>query len=235
MRQIVLDTETTGLSTHDGNRIIEIGCVEIIDRRYTGEVLHLYINPERDSEEEALAVHGLTSDFLANKPKFAQVADQFLAFVDDAELLIHNAPFDIGFIDHELALLGGDYGKILDRCRVLDTLVLARQLFPGQRASLDALCKRFGVDNSNRELHGALLDARLLAEVYLAMTGGQVGLSLEGDSGSNQGPVVEEIRRLPAARPRLRVIQAAAEELALHQEALAAHAKKAENGVLWGQ
>ena len=163
MRQIVLDTETTGLETTEGHRVIEIGCVEIVDRRCTGRVLHYYLNPQRDSDQAALDVHGLTSEFLADKPLFAAVAEDFIRFVDGAELVIHNAPFDMGFLDHELRLLGQQWGSVTERCRILDTLVMARQMYPGQRVSLDALCRRFGIDNSNRELHGALLDARLLA------------------------------------------------------------------------
>jgi DNA polymerase III subunit epsilon len=232
VRQIVLDTETTGLEPSLGHRIIEIGCVEIVDRRCSGKVLHYYLNPERESDQAALDVHGLSSDFLADKPLFSTVAEDFLRFIDGAELVIHNAPFDVGFLDHELGLLGDELGRIVDRCRVLDTLVLARQLYPGQRVSLDALCRRFGVDNSNRELHGALLDARLLAEVYLAMTGGQVGLSLDGE-GSAGGPAVETIRRLPAGRPPLAVLAASADELARHEARLDGIDKKAEGGSLW--
>jgi DNA polymerase III subunit epsilon len=232
VRQIVLDTETTGLEPSLGHRIIEIGCVEIVDRRCTGKVLHYYLNPERESDQAALDVHGLSSDFLVDKPLFAAVAEDFLHFIDGAELVIHNAPFDVGFLDHELSLLGDEGGRIADRCRVLDTLVLARQMYPGQRVSLDALCRRFGVDNSNRELHGALLDARLLAEVYLAMTGGQVGLSLDGES-SGGGPAVETVRRLPAGRKPLAVLTASSDELARHEARLDTIDKKAEGGSLW--
>jgi DNA polymerase III subunit epsilon len=232
VRQIVLDTETTGLETSEGHRIIEIGCVEIIERRCTGRVLHYYLNPQRESDQAALDVHGLSSEFLADKPLFAAIADDFLRFIDGAELVIHNAPFDVGFLNHELRLLGGQSGSITDRCRVLDSLVLARQMYPGQRVSLDALCRRFGVDNSNRELHGALLDARLLAEVYLAMTGGQVGLSLEGENSSG-GSAAEAIRRLPAGRSALAVIQAGAEELARHEARLDKLDRAAEGGSLW--
>ena len=231
MRQIVLDTETTGLETSEGHRIIEIGCVEIIERRCTGRVLHYYLNPQRESDQAALDVHGLSSEFLADKPLFAAIADDFLRFVDGAELVIHNAPFDVGFLNHELRLLG-QQSSITDRCRVLDSLVLARQMYPGQRVSLDALCRRLGVDNSNRELHGALLDARLLAEVYLAMTGGQVGLSLEGENSSG-GAAVEVIRRLPAGRPALAVIPAGAEELARHEARLDKLDRAAEGGSVW--
>ena len=232
MRQIVLDTETTGLETSEGHRIIEIGCVEIVDRRCTGRVLHYYLNPQRDSDQAALDVHGLTSEFLADKPLFAAIADDFIEFVDGAELVIHNAPFDIGFINHELKLLGEPVINILERCRVLDSLVMARQMYPGQRVSLDALCRRFGIDNSNRELHGALLDARLLAEVYLAMTGGQVGLSLGGESSAGVA-TAEPIQRLPAARPALAVLKASADELARHDARLDQLDRAAEGGSLW--
>ena len=232
MRQIVLDTETTGLETSEGHRIIEIGCVEIVDRRCTGRVLHYYLNPQRESDQAALDVHGLTSEFLADKPLFATVADDFIEFVDGAELVIHNAPFDIGFINHELKLLGEPVINILERCRVLDSLVMARQMYPGQRVSLDALCRRFGIDNSNRELHGALLDARLLAEVYLAMTGGQVGLSLDGESSSGVA-TAEPIRRLSAARPALLICHASDEELARHEARLDQLDRAAEGGSLW--
>lgn len=185
MRQIVLDTETTGLEPADGHRIIEIGCVELVNRRLTGNDKRWYINPEREVDPGAVDVHGITNDFLADKPRIAEVIDEFLDYVKDAELVIHNAPFDIGFLDHELAhhLKRGE--RMGSLCRVLDTLVMARRMHPGQRASLDALCKRYEIDNSAREYHGALLDAQILAEVYLAMTGGQAALSL--DSGSRGG------------------------------------------------
>ncbi|MGN7725718.1 DNA polymerase III subunit epsilon [Luteimonas sp. 22616] len=173
MRQIVLDTETTGLEWKKGNRVVEIGCVELLERRPTGRTYHQYIHPERQFEPGAQEVTGLTLEFLADKPKFAAIADEFLAFIDGAELVIHNAAFDVGFLDHELSRLGDHYGRIRDRFQVLDSLELARQRYPGQRNSLDALCRRLGVDNSHRQLHGALLDAQLLAEAYLALTAGQ--------------------------------------------------------------
>ena len=232
MRQVVLDTETTGLDPSDGHRIIEIGCVEIIDRRCTGRVLHQFINPERDIDEGALEVHGITSEQLADKPVFAQVIDEFMDFVRGAELVIHNAPFDVGFLDMELGRVGASAGKIAEHCGVLDTLVMARQKHPGQRVSLDALCKRYGVDNSGRELHGALLDARLLAEVYLVMTGGQVGLSLGGEA-SAEGVVQEQIRRLDGSRAALKVIKATDAELKVHADKLDAIAGAAEGGALW--
>jgi DNA polymerase-3 subunit epsilon len=233
MRQIVLDTETTGLDPNDGHRIIEVGCVEIVDRRCTNNVLHFYINPERDIDDGALEVHGISLDQLADKPVFASIADALLDFIRGAELVIHNAPFDVGFLNAELARLGDD--RIETHCGVLDTLVMARQKHPGQRVSLDALCKRYGVDNSGRELHGALLDARLLAEVYLVMTGGQVGLSLGGEA-SAEGVVTEQIRRLPAGRAPLRVVTASDEEQAAHQRKLDDLARAAaDKGVLWRQ
>ena len=173
MRQIVLDTETTGLEWRKGNRVVEIGCVELIERRPTGRTYQQYINPEREFEPGAQEVTGLTLEFLADKPKFAAIVDAFLEFIDGAELVIHNAAFDIGFLDHELSRIGDHYGCLRDRAQVQDSLELARQRFPGQRNSLDALCKRLGVDNSHRQLHGALLDAQLLAEAYLALTAGQ--------------------------------------------------------------
>ncbi len=173
MRQIVLDTETTGLSWERGNRVVEIGCVELVERRPTGRTFQRYLNPEREFEPGAQEVTGLTWEFLADKPKFADVVDEFLAFVEGAELVIHNAAFDIGFLDHELSRLGPHYGQMHLLCRVEDSLTLARQRFPGQRNSLDALCRRLGVDNSHRQLHGALLDAQLLTEAYLALTSGQ--------------------------------------------------------------
>jgi DNA polymerase-3 subunit epsilon len=186
MRQVVLDTETTGLEPNDGHRVIEIGCVEMENRRLTGNSLHLYLNPEREIDAGALAVHGISSEFLADKPTFDKVVDEFLAFVDGAELVIHNAPFDVGFLNHELRRLGTRYGTIEQRCGVLDTLVMARQKHPGQKNSLDALCRRYFVENGHRELHGALLDAEILADVYLAMTGGQTRLFSGGNDSSEQ-------------------------------------------------
>lgn len=232
MRQIVLDTETTGIDVAQGNRIIEIGCVELVDRRLTGRHYHQYINPERDSEEGALAVHGITSEFLADKPVFARIADDFLAFVGDAELIIHNAAFDLGFLDSELSRVFGAGFSLAERCRVVDTLLMARERHPGQRNNLDALCKRYDVDNSHRELHGALLDAEILADVYLAMTGGQVSLALsahDGDTLAGEGGRQDsEIRRVsPALAAALQVIAPTAEELAAHEARMEAIRKKA--------
>ncbi|WP_322056540.1 DNA polymerase III subunit epsilon [Paraburkholderia sp. J63] len=218
MRQIILDTETTGLNARTGDRIIEIGCVELVNRRLTGKNLHFYVNPERDSDPGALAVHGLTTEFLSDKPKFAEVANEILDFVRDADIIIHNAPFDIGFLDAELALLGKPSFK--EHCgEVIDTLVQAKQIFPGKRNSLDALCDRFGISNAHRTLHGALLDSELLAEVYLAMTRGQESLVIDMMSttevaGSVAAPRVKfETLALP-------VIAASEEELMAHEALL---------------
>lgn len=187
MRQIVLDTETTGLDPLQGHKIIEIGCVEIENRRLTGRHYHVYLNPDREIDDGAVQVHGITSEFLADKPRFNQIVDDFLAFIRGAELVIHNAPFDVGFLNHELEQAEGSHPQIEDLCNVVDTLLMARKKHPGQRNSLDALCKRYEVDNSQRELHGALLDAEILADVYLLMTGGQTTLQLSNDeSGEGQ-------------------------------------------------
>ena len=180
MRQIVLDTETTGLEPRQGHRIIEIGCVELVERRLTNNRYHQYINPEREVDEGAIEVHGISNAFLADKPRFADIVDDFLNFVRGAELIIHNAPFDVGFLNHELNMLNRKDDSVDQICTILDTLVLARKMHPGQKNNLDALCKRYDIDNSQRDLHGALLDAEILAETYLAMTGGQTTLSLGG-------------------------------------------------------
>ena len=226
MRQIVLDTETTGLEAELGHRIIEIGCIELVNRRPTGRTFHRYLNPERDIDAAALGVHGLARADLAREPRFADIAEELLAFVADAELVIHNAAFDVGFLDAELARTSGPAHTIASIAQVLDTLALARQLHPGQRNNLDALCKRYGVDNSNRDLHGALLDARLLADVYLAMTGGQAALALDdrgfAQPGSPSGPAARAPLRLGAP---LLVIMATPAELALHEALLALVAK----------
>lgn len=235
MRQIVLDTETTGLETSQGHRIIEIGCVELINRRLTGRHYHQYINPEREVDAGAQAVHGISNAMLADKPVFARIADEFLQFVGDAELIIHNAAFDIGFINYELNLLRPGFGSITDRCHVIDTLLMARAKHPGQKNNLDALCKRYGVDNSQRELHGALLDAEILADVYLLMTGGQTALSLGGNQSKNEGDgnQAEEIRRISPNRKPLPVITADVIELALHEQKLVAIAKASGNNCVW--
>ncbi len=221
MRQIVLDTETTGIDPKSGHRIIEIGCVELVNRKLTGRHYHEYINPQRIVEDEAIEVHGITNEFLVDKPVFSHVADSFLEFIRGAELIIHNAPFDVGFIDHEFMLLGQGHGKVYDHCSVIDTLVMARDKHPGQRNSLDALCKRYDVDNSGRVLHGALLDSEILADVYLMMTGGQTMLSLGAESEESAGGAHSAaIRRLDSSRAALQVVAASAEELQLHEQKL---------------
>lgn len=224
MRQIVLDTETTGIDPNDGHRIIEIGCVELMERQLTGRHYHVYINPERQVDAEAISVHGITNEFLADKPLFRDVADEFFEFIKGAELVIHNAAFDVGFMDSEFARLK-PVRKTADHCGIVDTLAIARQKHPGQKNNLDALCKRYGVDNSSRELHGALLDAEILADVYLLLTGGQTALTLDdsdGESGQAGG-----IRRLAGERPRLAVPVASAEEVEAHNELLAVIDKSA--------
>jgi DNA polymerase III subunit epsilon len=221
MRQIVLDTETTGLSTSQGHRVIEIGCVELVNRRITGNNYHTFLNPERDIDEGAERVHGISRDDLETAPLFSEVVEELLDFVRDAELVIHNAEFDVGFLDNELKLVKHAKPKITQHARVLDTLMMARKLHPGQRNSLDALCKRYEVDASNRELHGALIDAELLARVYLAMTGGQTALSLDEETGSTsvrgsstgRDKSVKEVARRDL---NLVVIRATEEELAAH-------------------
>lgn len=216
MKQIILDTETTGLEPSEGHRVIEIGCVELVDRRVSQNRYHQYLNPGREIEDGALEVHGISGEFLADKPAFEDVVDDFLTFVAGAELIIHNAPFDIGFIDNELALMGRE-DRLADHCTVLDTLEMARDLHPGQRNSLDALCKRYDVDNSSRTLHGALLDAEILGDVYLAMTGGQsdLGLSFDGVNDESHDAVRELVEK-----PRLFVLKASADEIAAHEERL---------------
>lgn len=236
MRQIILDTETTGLEPREGHRIIEIGAVELLNRSITGQDFHQYLNPEREIDADAVRVHGLTNEFLADKPTFADVAEAFLDYVRGAELIIHNAAFDVGFINHELALLGPQYGRLEDHVSgVLDTLLLARRMHPGQRNSLDALCRRYGVDNSNRELHGALLDSRILAEVYLAMTGGQSSLGLEGQENGGLDTQALAPRRLPTDRPRIKVLRASDEEQVAHQRRMEAIAKAAGGETVWGR
>lgn len=237
MRSVVLDTETTGMPVTDGHRIIEIGCVELDGRRLTGRHFHVYLQPDREVDEGAIAVHGITDEFLADKPRFRDVADDFFDFIKDAQLIIHNAAFDVGFINNEFALLAQhERSDIAQHCSVLDTLLMARERHPGQRNNLDALCKRYGVDNSGRDLHGALLDAEILADVYLAMTGGQTHLSLAGEgaeTGAGGRPVASPIRRLPADRRRTLVLRASEEELAAHHARLAAIEKAAGAAPLW--
>jgi DNA polymerase-3 subunit epsilon len=235
VRQIVLDTETTGLEVSQGHRIIEIGCVELENRRLTGNHYHQYVNPMREIDQGAIEVHGITSEFLADKPLFEQIAQEFMAFIAGAELIIHNAPFDVAFLNSELQQLERGHQGVDTACKVIDTLVMARAKHPGQRNNLDALCQRYGVDNSQRDLHGALLDAEILADVYLAMTGGQTTFQLsdtgvdrgEGDSGGNQ------IQRVSADRPPLPVLTASAGELRAHEAQLDAIAQSSGGRVLW--
>lgn len=231
MRQIVLDTETTGIDPNDGHRIIEIGCIEVIERELTGRNYHVYINPEREVEAEAITVHGITNEFLTDKPRFAEIADEFFEFIKGAELVIHNAAFDVGFMDAEFSRLK-PVRKTADHCGIVDTLAIARTKHPGQKNNLDALCKRYGVDNSNRELHGALLDAEILADVYLLMTGGQTALSL--DAGSGDDGTAGGIRRLDANRPSLSVVRADQTEVSAHEEFLALMEKQAGH-TLWSK
>jgi DNA polymerase-3 subunit epsilon len=232
MRQIVLDTETTGLEAGNGDRVIEIGCVELVNRRLTGNTYHQYLQPDREIDPGAIEVHGITNEMLADKPRFADVARDFLDFVSGAELIIHNAPFDVGFLNHELKRLGSEWGRIDGCCSVLDTLAMARQFHPGQKNNLDALCKRYGIDNTHRELHGALLDAEILADVYLAMTGGQTTLSLGGSGQPGGAAAPEAIRRI-SGRPALRVVRASADELAAHDAVLATLDEKSGGNCLW--
>ncbi|HEY2622050.1 MAG TPA: DNA polymerase III subunit epsilon [Dyella sp.] len=231
MRQIVLDTETTGLEVRLGHRLIEIACVEMIGRRPSGRHYQTYLNPDRAIDEGARQVTGIEDAFLLDKPHFIDVVDEFLAFIDGAELIIHNASFDVGFLDAELARAGEHLGRIADRCSVLDTLVMARERYPGQRNSLDALCKRLGVDNSARDLHGGLIDAQLLAEVYLAMTSGQVGFDLGFEGAQEQGGSVTMTPLVLDRRPR--VLRASDEEIAVHESRLDGLDKNAGGVSVW--
>jgi len=232
MRQIVLDTETTGLDIALGHKIIEVGCVELINRKPTGRHLHIYINPEREVEAGAIEVHGITNEFLADKPTFEKIADDFIEFVKGAELIIHNASFDIGFLNHELASLQRGFLAMNDYCQVLDTLALARKKHPGQKNSLDALCKRYEVDNSQRELHGALKDAEILADVYLLMTGGQSSLVLGYEVMDQTAATILEEKISMDRRP-LRVVMPAEDELAAHRARLQQIQKSSGNKCLW--
>ena len=234
MRQVVLDTETTGLDPSQGHRVIEIGCVEIDNRKLTGRHYHCYLNPGREIDAAAIEVHGLTSQFLRDKPRFHQIEEEFLAFIDGSELVIHNAPFDIGFLDHELRATKTDATAISNICGVLDSLLLAREKHPGQRNSLDALCKRYGVDNTQRQLHGALLDAEILADVYLVMTSGQSSLLLSEDEseGSNRK---RRNKKHNVQREKIAVIKAGDDELAAHEQRLQDLAESSDEGCLWLQ
>ncbi len=230
MRQVVLDTETTGLERREGHRIIELGCVELVGRRFTGRNFHRYLQPDREIDEGALSVHGITQVFLRDKPRFADVVDELLEYLRGAELIIHNAAFDVGFLDHELRE-AGRLDSVIEHCAVLDTLELARRLHPGQRNSLDALCKRYEVDNARRELHGALLDAEILADVYLAMTGGQTSLDL-APVGHDRAAGAHGTRR-PVAGLALAVLRASAAEREAHERRLAAIDRASDAGCLW--
>lgn len=231
-RQVVLDTETTGLNPQEGHRVIEIGCVELINRRITRNHFHVYLNPARTIDAGAIEVHGITNEFLADKPAFSAIARDFIAFVQDAELIIHNAPFDVGFLNHEFNLLPEKFGRIEDYATVLDSLAYARKKHPGQRNSLDALCKRYGIDNSHRQLHGALLDAEILADVYLLMTGGQ-GSLLEEEK--HEGAPVSQQQQLQrfTDRPQLKIISCADTELLIHEQRLQAIHKASGGTCVW--
>ncbi len=235
MRQIILDTETTGLEPSLGHKIIEIGCVEMVNRRKTDNHYHQYINPERAIDDGAYDVHGISNEFLQDKPKFHEIAQEFIDYVRGAELVIHNAPFDVGFLNAELSAMGKQWGQIEEYCTVIDTLAMAREMHPGQKNSLDALCKRYEVDNSQRELHGALLDAQILLDVYLFMTGGQTRLSLESALARESEKENEGVRKLDVNRPRLKVIQANSEELAAHEKRMELVEKESGSTPIWKQ
>lgn len=230
MRQIILDTETTGINPQLGHRIIEIGCVEMIDRKLTGKHFHVYINPQRNVEDEAITIHGITNEFLADKPVFKDIATDFYNYIKGAELVIHNAPFDVGFINNEFSLLTPKLPFVEGYCSILDTLAMARKKHPGQKNSLDALCKRYGINNSHRDLHGALLDAEILADVYLLLSGGQTILSLDKDGGDDVGEAA--LRRISKERDALQVIFASDNELMEHSKYL--ESMKKEGGeIIW--
>lgn len=235
-RIIVLDTETTGMNKdgphYEGHRIIEIGAVEIINRRLTGRHYHVYIKPDREVDPEAVQVHGITDEFLADKPSFEQIYQEFIEFIDGAEFVAHNAPFDVGFINYEFSKLSVDVGKTEDYCKITDTLAMAKRIFPGKRNNLDVLCERYGIDNSHRTLHGALLDAEILADVYLFMTGGQTSLNFHSGSrvGDNGNFVVQ---KLSARRKPLKIIRASADELKAHESRLDLIDKKKGDLCIW--
>lgn len=232
MRQVVLDTETTGLTPKEGHRIIEIGCVEIINRSLTDRKFHVYLNPDMAIAAEAIKIHGITNDFLADKPHFKQIADDFIRFINGDALIIHNAPFDLGFINHEFAQLKEQTKRLEDFCVILDTLLFARKKHPGQRNSLDALCKRYGIDNSHRELHGALLDASILADIYLRMTGGQLSL-LEKENTGFSNRQERTTKHTLIDRPQLKVIPCSDQENKDHQHKLDAIDKDSAGNCLW--
>ena len=232
MRQIILDTETTGLEPKQGHRIIEIGCIELINRRKTERNFHQYLNPERDIEDGAFNIHGLSNEFLSDKSRFADIAQEFIDFIRDGELIIHNAPFDVGFINAELKLLGKKWGKIEDYCTVFDTLLLAREKHPGQKNNLNALCKRYEVDNSQRDLHGALLDAQILLDVYLKMTGGQTDLTFHSVATSH-GVKGKSEQYINNKHKKLVVIEPTENELAEHRLLLESIEDKNKGKCIW--
>lgn len=243
MRQIVLDTETTGIDPAQGHRIIEIGCVELLNRRITKKHFHVYLQPDREIDAGAIKVHGITNEMLKDKPRFGNVVDEFMHFIKDAELIIHNAPFDVGFINHELQLLTQNWQSLDHYCTVFDTLVLARKRHPGQKNNLDALCKRYEVDNSKRDLHGALLDAEILADVYLRMTGGQVSLLSDNTGAQHNDDLHQDtaknlthpVRQVAADRAALAVIKAGEDELQAHNKVLEMLDKKSGGTCMWRQ
>jgi len=233
-RQIVLDTETTGLEVAQRHRVIEIGAVEVLERRLTNRHFHFYLQPDREIDVNAFAVHGISNEFLSDKPRFAEIAEDFLQFIAGAELIIHNAPFDVGFLNYELSLLTTPQATIEQHCSIIDSLTLARSLHPGQRNTLDALCRRYGIDNSQRQLHGALLDSEILAEVYLAMTGGQVDLALEAST--EQQVQERHTKYQKIARPEaLKVVSASAAEQQAHQQYLQMLDEKSGGNCVWNQ
>ena len=232
MRQIVLDTETTGLNPRKGDRIVEVGCVELVDRKLTGKHYHVYINPERDIPEEVIAIHGIDNEKVKDAPKFRDIAEELWVFLEGAELVIHNAAFDVGFIDHELATVGHVVKKIQDICTITDSLQEARKMHPGQRNSLDALCKRYDIDNTHRELHGALLDAQILADVYMAMTGGQVTMTLAADEQKRKHDEPDDHAQIHE-NYQLKSVLASPQEMEEHEKMLENIANSSDQAVLW--
>ena len=233
MRHVVLDTETTGLEASQGHRIVEIGCVEMLHRRVTKRTFHQFLNPGREIDQAALEVHGITREFLEDKPVFSKIADELLAFIEGAELVIHNAAFDIEFVNTELSIAGHRVADIRDCCTVTDTLEMARKMHPGQKNSLDALCRRYEISSPARELHGALLDAQILAEVYLAMTGGQSDLSLGTDEAERESRQRLAAQQAMKSRPAFRVIEAGQDELAAHEAFLDKIQQESKSGCVW--
>ena len=232
MRQIILDTETTGLEPKQGHRIIEIGCIELVDRRETSRNFHQYLNPEREIDDGAFNVHGLSNEFLSDKSRFADIAQEFIDFIKGSELIIHNAPFDVGFINSELRLLGKKWGRVEDYCKIFDTLVLAREKHPGQKNNLDALCKRYEVDNSQRDLHGALLDAQILLDVYLRITGGQTALSF-AETELKKSTADENKHEISVKQTKKIIIEPTESELTQHQLLLESIHEKSGGKCIW--